>query len=500
MDSAQLKNLIQLTDDMICNYANDFKTHVKALEPIFGIGTHNTQEYTNAYITTCCLEDYFKANCGCLIAVRELPIAYSVLNSVLSSAVDDVEDYKKYKKSFSNKSTFSVDAYFDVDIDIVSADKSINGQHIKYLFVEYKVSNVFKYLALAEDFIKYKIYTYKNEKNTAFVFVVFDKKEIYPTILKLKKPSYILLSRVINKAMFSKNDRVFIYIPRKGNDNLLFKETNRVSPKSMLRIQKTLNKINDLSEDVKNEDLVEGKCFKSTNNFYFSNIGALKNNVSTAKILVDNYYFFIEPLYDFLIHNGTIKSDVTIDKYSLSTLKKQFRDYEKIIFGLKKTRSLKDGLSSGYKSSLNVLTLINVLNKVYKADFTPSLPYFDSETENNAETIYYRDILERNTEITIKKSNAKAYRWMLDAAKNMLIFIVKLYEAVFVFDQNGEYEFSDEYELTRKTRRIQKLINELIKEVDFDNKINIFEDDIETKTASLFSHVYSMFAKEKDNK
>ena len=53
MDSAQLKNLIQLTDDMICNYANDFKMHVKVIEPIIGIGTHNTQEYTNAYITTC---------------------------------------------------------------------------------------------------------------------------------------------------------------------------------------------------------------------------------------------------------------------------------------------------------------------------------------------------------------------------------------------------------------------------------------------------------------
>ena len=95
-----------------------------------------------------------------------------------------------------------MDAYFDINIDVESNDSEIDGQQIRYLFIEYKVSKLFKYLALAEDYLKYKIYTLYNEDKTAFAFITFDNKDIYPTVLKTGSPQYESQKRVLAMHVF----------------------------------------------------------------------------------------------------------------------------------------------------------------------------------------------------------------------------------------------------------------------------------------------------------
>lgn len=492
MDKAQLQSLIKDADDKIKDYSSDFSTFVKPIEKVFNFHTHNKQEFTNAYITTRFLDDYFKTNCGCKIAVRELPIKYGAPKKVIDEAIGDINEYEKYKKDFNTNASFSVDAYFDVDIDVVSSDKAINGKHVKYLFVEYKSSSYFKYLALAEDFIKYKIYTHVTEKDTAFVFLIFSKKEKYPTILKGMNPDYILLPKIINATMFDRDDKIFIYIPN-NKTGLLTKPIKSPSPKLLSKVVKALTKVNELAGEIKDEELVNGKCFEKNHDFYVENIGALKNNVSTAKILTSNYRLFIKPLYDSLVEKGVLKEDDPFDQEKMTTLRKHFKNYERILLSDKKTQSIKDGLTTGYKSSLNALTLINVLNVKHRVGLKASLSSFLSETEKSYEVIDYEDILKANTDITIKKGEEEQYQWFDDLSKILIVFIVRLYETIFVFDDNGEYTYSSKYDSIAKAKRIQKLVGNLAKEVDYYEKIDIYSGDIEEKALDFFVFLYNSY-------
>lgn len=485
MNSADLKILIKRTDDAIKDFAFCFDKNVKPIETVFGFSTHNTNEFTNVYAAKKTIEEYLTLYQGCKIAARELPINYSSSKSFISTALSDVDDVSKHTKEFKQKGYFSIDSYFDVDINVKSLNPHINGKHIKYLFVEYKASKIFKYILLADDYIKYKIYTNGNENNTCFAFVNFDKQPNYPTILKSGKPDYYLLPKAINKSMFSNDDRVFIYIPTNAS------QTNAlIDNKSKLR--KTYKIINDIEKtisDIDENDIEKRLHLILNNDFYVNNIGAFKNGVTTAKVLLDNYIHFIKPIYDLIRYDIY---DGAIGKEELKTIKRNFSQYERDVYGGKRNRSLKDGLNIGYKSSFNILVLFNLLNKRYNLNLLPALSSFQSDERDGSTEINYFEILNENTNILLNYY-LDGNDYVLGLAKDVLSFIVKLYERILIFDEDGTYDYKEEYKLIKKTNKLQKLINEISSILQIKAYINVYDDRIKESGADFFVAIYNSF-------
>lgn len=485
MDSSDLLTLIKQTDDVIKMYSLQFHAVVKPIEAIFSIGTHNRQEFTNAHIATDYIKTYFKSKDCYNFFVRELPIKYSISESSLNIVEGEAKGYKAYKKSFKDKSVVSVDAYFDINIDVESKDSGIDGQQIRYLFIEYKVSKLFKYLSLAEDYLKYKIYTYYNEDKTAFVFITFDNKDIYPTVLKAGSPQYVLLSKIISKSMFSKDDRIFIYIPRKtinsNNGDISFEPV-------LTKSYKVLNKISHITDKMSEEDIENKLHNKLRDNFYCSNINSFKNNVLTAHILVSNYQNFIFPLFNELFTKGII-DDKEISQDTLNKMKKEFKELERTFFSDGKNKSLRDGLSTGYKSSFYILLLFNAIAKANHLDFSPKLHTLNVDTKNGQENINYKAILEEKTKLIMESNNGRNLSFL---SYNLLIFVVKLYKTIFEFNEDGEYRFNKEYELFKSATRLQTLINELRKIVGFKESVNVFGNDLEEGTMELCNYIVKL--------
>lgn len=489
MNSSELKNLIKLTDSALNQYASKFNNIVKPIESVFFFGTHNTNEFTNVYVAKKEIENYLTAYQGCKIAVRELPITYSYSNSIIQAAKAEALNIKKHSKSFKKDGYFSVDSYFDVDITVSSNDKTINNTHIKSLFVEYKSSDIFKYLLLADDFIKYKIYTCYHEDDTCFVFINFDKNPNYPSILKRGLPEYFLLPRLIKKSLFSRDDHVFIYIPRKT-------APSKILPLPLYNLKKIYHIIHEVEsaiETIDEKDLEEKKHFALINDFYVDNIGAFKSGVATAEILLDCYYFFIKPIFDILKEKIPINE---FNKYLLEMVKKGFFNYEKEVYGDKKNRSLNEGLNSGYKSSLNLLVLFNYLNTKYNLGLKPHLKSFESESARGKTTIDYNKILLDNTNYLIEYASQNDY--MEGLALNALSFIHNLYQRIFNFDSNGEYSYKEEYLLMKKSNKLQKLINELSGILNIKKEFNMFSENIKHDCESFFEKTYALLNGEEE--
>lgn len=492
MDSIELKHLITSVDDYLRDFAIKFDRNVKPIEGVFRFSTHNTNEFTNVYVAKKTIEEYLTINQGCKIAVRELPISYSYNSVVINTAKDDTADIKKHSKNFKNKSTFSIDSYFDVDIDVISTNPVINQTHIKYLFIEYKSSKLFEYLLLADDFIKYKIYTNNHEDDTCFAFINFSKKEMYPTILKKGKPEYVLLPRKINKSLFSSDDHVFLYIPQKLNASINIGDDFPVNnfKKSYRLIEEIEKTITEIDEN----DIEKRKHICLNNDFYVNNIGAFKNGVSTAEILLNCYSFFINPIYEKL-REKTLNID--FDKELLSSVKNDFFRYEKDVYGAKRNRSLKDGLNTGYKSSLNVLVLFNYLNLKYQLGFKTNLKSFLSEEADGQASIDYNDILNDNSSQLLEYALNNNY--IDELALNVLVFIHNLYERILDFDSYGSYSFKKEYLLIKKTNKLQKLIDELSHLLGFKKTINIFGEHIEEDGVNFFVQAFNLLNDDNKN-
>ena len=491
MDKNELQKLIIDVDRMINQYSVDFNRIVKPIEKRFSFQTHNTQELTNAHYVSEYLKNYFMKYKLFRFFVRELPIKYNVSEILTSKAKNDIVNSSEIKKNFSS-GRFSIDAYYNVLIYVDSNDLSINGYTIKHLFVEYKVSKIFKYVALATDFLKYKIYTYNNENETAFAFVCFDNNDNYPTILNPKGQSYVLLSKNITKKMFSKEDRIFIYIPQRGLNSIIEKSESK--ERSLEISFKKLNKITKKISEIDEDDIEKGIQNRLLNSFYCSNINTLKNNVITAQILTSNYQNFIFPLYNELLNKNIINKNDEIDKIKLSSMKNRFDEFERTIFGNSKVESLLKGLTTSYKSSFNIILLLYLLTFKYHINLKPDLPKPKTELTNGVKTINYNEILDDYSKDIIKVYGDQIYFY--DLGISILIFIYKLYGEIFDFNNDGTYKFKKEYDLLKKTRQIQKLFDELRRVIDYKKSINFFGNDVSNESMSFFEYLYLFFMNE----
>lgn len=171
------------------------------------------------------------------------------------------------------------------------------GKKYNY-FIEYKVhKNSFTYFKLANDYLKYKIYTHQTNIDTKYVYLIFDKRsDGMPSIVKdgETNPKIQYLKKKIKKAEIDKKANVFIYDrdienkdDEKGDKILTNKEIDL-----LLKFDKKLSKLEELSDAV---DLNSIEDYSQ--NVFIKNIGCLGTNVSTASAL-QYCYIDIKNIYN----------------------------------------------------------------------------------------------------------------------------------------------------------------------------------------------------------
>ena len=137
---------------------------------------------SNHYLSSLLME---KHNFNIKLALSEFPI--NILNSssklnVVSSETAEV-DLKNIKWN-----RCYVDGYFKIETD----------EENYHIFLEYKMQNIFDYIDLAKDYLKYKLYTYNCNLNTIFGYVIFKKEDNYPSIIENTNKKFCYLKKNIS--------------------------------------------------------------------------------------------------------------------------------------------------------------------------------------------------------------------------------------------------------------------------------------------------------------
>ena len=154
------------------------------------------------------------------------------------------------------------------------------------VFVEYKLQHVFVYLDLAIDYLKYKAYTYNDNGNTVFVYVVFDKEGPYPTILSKQKPYYLLLDDTINSSISTCDKRVFVHLPN---------ETKQKTP--IEEVEKTIELFDEMKTDSKTLESNNDGGYSEEEKAIINALHKYDSRVIKSSKIRSNY-FYIKDLWE----------------------------------------------------------------------------------------------------------------------------------------------------------------------------------------------------------
>ena len=151
-----------------------------------------------------------------------------------------------------------------------------------HIFIEYKKNNKLDYMKLANDFLKFKIYTRNYDKNVIFIYVVFkpvtNKKTI--TLKNIKGTvEYQLLNRSIEKKDIDKDKSIFIF---KASDYEINSIKTKNIEQSVITIDESLRRLLDLGYEGSYE-------FSFKQSPYYATMGMFGPNVIVSNHLRYNY-------------------------------------------------------------------------------------------------------------------------------------------------------------------------------------------------------------------
>ena len=356
----------------------------------------------------------------------------------LTSEVDNLA-----KKEFKNQLEPDAVVYFNYD-----------NTDYRY-FVEYKVHhNYFKYIELANDYLKYKIYTSSHPDTSAFVYIVFNKNnKKMPTILNgtNSEPQIQFLNKKITKSEIDKNANVFIYDPK-------IKSLNCDKPKNLedhigYNEIKILDKIvNGMKKLTKEYSSIDYSTIPNySEDPFVKNINCLGTNVSTANIL-QKYYKYISGLYLLLNENensliaklNELEPKLCIDSTDklLEWMQGYFRNFTNSTFKKEKESYNKVVINGSTRKSLILLVIIDKFCKENKIDFF-HLSFRNKDEQRDYEKIKKTDFYLR----FYRDSNSKEKFDIL--AKTIILYIFNLYNIIFDVENTNttaEYlEYRDEF-------------------------------------------------------
>lgn len=162
-----------------------------------------------------------------------------------------------------------------------------------HLFIEYKINNKLNYIKLANDFLKFKIYTRNFQENVVFIYVVLkpiDNKKTVTLKNSLGTVEYQILNKIIEKKNIDTDKSVFIF---ESIDFALNYQTSNLIEESVNRIDESIYRLLELEYD-------GSYNFEYNDSHYIKMMGKFGPNVISSEYL-RRKYIKIRTLHDELL-------------------------------------------------------------------------------------------------------------------------------------------------------------------------------------------------------
>lgn len=418
-------------------------------------------ERTLAYFSTSVFEQLLNNSSLSYGVINEA--CFKLNRSITSSA------RKRYKRQVGNLSTKKYEGNLEPDTVI-----NFEYKRIKYnYFVEYKVhKKVFKYIELANDYLKYKIYTTHAKVDTKFVYIIFNVVNDRPTILNKTDnfPKIQYLNKTISKSNIDKEANVFIYDPIESDNLEMVDESINLEDYIGIKEIKILDKVvKDAEKIYLKKDIDFDKIIDYSENDFIKNLSCLGNKVSTAKVLLRQNKGIAELMnYLNIEKEELIITANNFSKKELNDLSGLFRWMSDYISNLSKD-IFQEGensvnsvlLNTNRRKSMFVLILLEKYCNDNKLKFINIVP---KNARESKDLNVIRDMpLFKN----LYKQGEYKYRYEI-LIKTIVYFLSNLYSIV--YEQDGEEVVFDELDEPTYNERyssylLKKSIVEKLREV-----------------------------------
>lgn len=444
INCTQLVEIIKRIDDEILIFnksfstlSNNFKINYDDSTSI-SIFNERTMSYLCNNLIVNVLKDY-KYNVK--ICVNELyiklekKIKKEILNE-LCKEIGYIEPKTKLNKFYVDGFLLIENLYFEGD---------------NFLFLEYKMNSKFIFSDLALDFLKFKVYTYYNDKNSIFVYSIFSKDTRYPTILNSCDKKYCLLKKTISESEIKEN-KIFVYLNNSNNLNEISKkdifDNSYDSNSEIYKIDglySSFDNINKIGEEVEKLGDLNDLVFNEEEKLLLEISKNFNNKVINSSLVKCNYKF-IDEIYKKIVESR--KNDPIIQMNSLTEFKRIMQDrsvYWKNYLGNLTENQKNDAYKNGLRvSTYNSLFLLNLLDYYVEK----------KQMSINTKPIYFTRILKsgrrRSTldyEEVSKEIKNKLNKYyykednlnnLMNLAESLCVFISKYYHAFYVIDDESK--------------------------------------------------------------
>ena len=272
-------------DELSIYLKGEYKNNAEALKSnvfnVFRLTNNFCNERTAAYSSTFFLTNYFMKQSYEVSAINEA--SFDMKYSVKKERIEELKAEVDGKSTKVNKNFFCPDA-----VMCLSKDNTYRW------FIEYKVHiKHFKFVELANDYLKYKLYTNNIDADSTFVYIVFNKHKDKMPYIESSSGGGVKI-QFLNKKMtptdVDKNANVFIY--NNVNEKSQTKPNDDAQlPSKANNIVLKLDKIEKLLEDaIRNDDSFNyDEITDYTDNIYINNINCLGNKVATAEVIQKHF-------------------------------------------------------------------------------------------------------------------------------------------------------------------------------------------------------------------
>jgi len=341
-----------------------------------------------------------------------------------------------------------------------------------YVFVEYKVNDSFKYFDLANDLIKYLIYTKNSTEKTFFMYVVFNPDD-YITINSSGSVIYQVLQDKVNRFLVNFDANVFLYDV--CSEEILDSRPDGIEDRGLVEKLESISKVIEITIKIERLNLTDIDVLESDNydiNPFYKNKEGFGKKVITAKVIKDNYNI-IESVYKYIINNRLdleLNEDSTFDMNDIINDKVDDCDgfvestiryfNNQIDYHLKKRKEELNGATYNvnYRRANWILALVLEFSNLNNIDL--------SAFRDDIEALH--DELEESISLIRQGYNSFNNKSKLNTLTlSIILYIVKLYELI--YDNNdGELEESRNYKTFKKKKELMDALKDAMKV--FDNK------------------------------
>lgn len=334
-----------------------------------------------------------------------------------------------------------------------------------YTFIEYKVNDVFKYLDLAGDLIKYLIYTNKSKLKTYFMYIVFTKSDFLTL-----KPSGNVICQILEENVTASNvndaANIFLYDSCAEDNENKARNEKELEQRfiAMSKIMDTLEEINVLG--LNPDDIMQTINYE--HNDFYKNKHKFASNVITANIIKDNFVIFKE--LDDLIRSDNITFD--IDSESPIILEKYKTDnVDKDSFSKATAQYFNNQLHYNLDEIKNQIEVEAVKTSLGRSDWILSIiiAFIRMNSlemvSSKSNVIELSENLYKSVNLIVEKYDNSFSRAKLNGlALSLLYYITKLYEIIFDFDiETNEIKSKKKYLSYKKKVDLKAKLEEAIK-------------------------------------